>query len=338
MESSPMIIPGSGYVSDAPSATTTLVNTVGAVDGEGLSFSDVLDTINPLQHLPIVSTLYREATGADIKTLPNLIGGAIFGGIFGLIGAAVDSVVKEASGATIGHHLLAAVGLADDKEPDVTVTDMATGQVVPDMAEAAAGPANTIAANAMLASSSIMLDEATGQPADFAAERGAMPALATNMPLQRSLVHPAALQTGTQPDAAQQQPTDFFRSLQRANFSHKPARPLQTLSTIETSAVRHTKTATTAAGATANNAVAVEPMPQAAAAPPVSVGAPISILPQVQASAAPNGPATQLPTVADAQAALKANPDGFRSDMMAALQKYEAMRGADTARQLSITQ
>src|SRR5207248_596285 len=84
----------------------------------------------------VVGTIYREVTGDDIKTLPRLVGGAIFGGIFGLIGAAVETVIKEASGATIGEHLLHAVGLGHDKDPEVTVTDMATGQVVPDETKA----------------------------------------------------------------------------------------------------------------------------------------------------------------------------------------------------------
>ena len=31
--------------------------------GNGFSFHDLLDTINPLQHLPVVSTIYRAITG-----------------------------------------------------------------------------------------------------------------------------------------------------------------------------------------------------------------------------------------------------------------------------------
>jgi hypothetical protein len=323
-----MILPGSGYVPDAPSATTTLANTQGAVDGEGLSFSDVLDAINPLQHIPIVSTIYREATGSEIKALPNMIGGAIFGGIFGLIGAAVDSVVKEASGATIGHHLLAAVGLADDKEPEVTVTDLSTGQVVPEITGAPKPTASAID----LKTTSIMLDEANGQPADFRAERDKATLLALASGAPRNLAQPAVAKsndTAPAPQtaaAAQQQPTEFFRSLQRANFAHHEARPLQTLSTIET-APRRTKT--TAAGATANNAVADS---SDVTAMPATVGAPTSILPQAQAGSA------QPPSVAQAQATLQTNPQAFSTNMMAALQKYEAMRNADTARQLSITQ
>jgi hypothetical protein len=333
MESSPIFVPGSGYVPDAPSATTTLANTQGASE-DGISFGDVLDAINPLQHLPIVSTIYREVTGAEIKTLPNLIGGAIFGGIFGLIGAAVESVVKEASGATIGHHLLAAVGLADDddKKTEVTVTDMATGQVVPETAsDEIIVPGAGALSLAALKTTSIMLDEATGQPADFTSERNALQQMAAQRPLAQPAVAAAqAAANQTAPAAPNQaaQPTEFFRSLQRANFSHQPERPLQTLSTIETSAARSARSKTTAAGATANDAVQVEP----AVAAPANVGAPTSILPQAQAGS------LQAPSVAQAQAALQTNPESFNANMMAALEKYQALRGASTAAQVSITQ
>ncbi|MDB5368272.1 MAG: hypothetical protein JWM77_4199, partial [Rhodospirillales bacterium] len=241
MESSPILVPGTGYVPDAPSAATTLANTAGA-EGAVLTFGDMLEAINPLQHLPLVGTIYREATGDDIKTLPRLIGGAIFGGIFGLIGAAVESVIKEASGATIGEHLLHAVGLGhDEKTPEVRVTDIATGEEVPEATAvpAAAGGANAIVVpGAVVPTSSIMLDEASGRPTSF--ERGpTLPAIAGNStaPVQRTFAQPAQsaeAQAAAQPAAAQ--PTEFFRSLQRANFSHHAARPLSALSQIETTA------------------------------------------------------------------------------------------------------
>jgi hypothetical protein len=327
MESSPILVPGSGYVPDAPSAATTLANTAGA-EGEVLTFGDMLEAINPLQHLPVVGTIYREVTGDEIKTLPRLIGGAIFGGIFGLIGAAVESVIKEASGATIGEHLLHAVGLGQDhKAPEVRVTDLSTGQEVPE--DAAAGAGNAIVLpGAVVPTSSIMLDEASGKPTSF--ERGpVLPAIAgtSTAPVQRALAQPAASESAGTAGAASPaatQPTEFFRSLQRANFAHRAARPLSTLSQIETTAPR--KTRTTAAGATAANAVA-EPVPTA----PDNVGAPIAILPQPQAGSG------QPPAATDAAAAAMANPEAFPAAMMAALDKYQALRRADAAQQLSVT-
>jgi hypothetical protein len=74
-------------------------------DGDGPSFSDLLDVINPLQHIPIVSTIYRAITGDKIAMGPRLIGGAIFGGPLGFISAGIMSAVEEATGKDSGEQL-----------------------------------------------------------------------------------------------------------------------------------------------------------------------------------------------------------------------------------------
>ncbi len=40
-------------------------------DSDGFSFGDIVDIINPLQHIPVVSTIYREMTGDDIGPGPG---------------------------------------------------------------------------------------------------------------------------------------------------------------------------------------------------------------------------------------------------------------------------
>lgn len=62
--------------------------------GQSLSFWDFLDIINPLQHLPIVSTIYREVTGDTINPAARVAGGALYGGPLGA-GAAVATQVAE---------------------------------------------------------------------------------------------------------------------------------------------------------------------------------------------------------------------------------------------------
>ncbi len=56
---------------------------------DGLTFGDVLDLINPLQHIPVIGALYRKITGDVIDPAIRIAGGALFGGP---IGAAVASV------------------------------------------------------------------------------------------------------------------------------------------------------------------------------------------------------------------------------------------------------
>ena len=43
-------------------------------DDDGFGFDDLLDVINPLQHIPLIGTLYREVTGDQIKTPARLAG------------------------------------------------------------------------------------------------------------------------------------------------------------------------------------------------------------------------------------------------------------------------
>ena len=65
---------------------------------EGFSFWDVLDVINPLQHIPILSSLYRAVSGDTIGAAANIAGATLFGGPIGGGLAAASEIVKEAVG------------------------------------------------------------------------------------------------------------------------------------------------------------------------------------------------------------------------------------------------
>lgn len=80
----------------------------GASDGS-FALADLLDVINPLQHIPGVSTLYRELTGDTIKPEFKIAGGGVFGGIIGVVGSVIDAVVQTATGKDIGQNMLAMV-------------------------------------------------------------------------------------------------------------------------------------------------------------------------------------------------------------------------------------
>ena len=76
---------------------------------DGLTFLDVLDAINPLQHLPIISTIYRAVSGDEIAALPRVVGGTIFGGLVGLVSSVVNVVVEAVTGSDIGGHIVSFV-------------------------------------------------------------------------------------------------------------------------------------------------------------------------------------------------------------------------------------
>jgi hypothetical protein len=76
---------------------------------EGFAFSDLIDMVNPLHHIPIVATIYRNLSGDQIGAAPRVIGGAIWGRIGGFVGALVNAAVEWWSGKDIGDHVYAAV-------------------------------------------------------------------------------------------------------------------------------------------------------------------------------------------------------------------------------------
>lgn len=51
---------------------------------DGLTFGDVLDLINPLQHIPLLGGLYRKLAGDAIDPAIRIAGGALFGGLSAL--------------------------------------------------------------------------------------------------------------------------------------------------------------------------------------------------------------------------------------------------------------
>ncbi|MEK7246060.1 MAG: hypothetical protein AAB223_08575 [Pseudomonadota bacterium] len=75
-------------------------------DGD-FSLADLLDVINPLQHIPLVSSIYRELTGDRIGHGARLAGGMLFLGPLGGLSALANIVMLEASGKDIGDHALA---------------------------------------------------------------------------------------------------------------------------------------------------------------------------------------------------------------------------------------
>ena len=85
---------------------------------EGMSFGDFLDIINPLQHIPIVSAIYRAATGDEAGVGSRLIGGALFGGPLGVLVSGLTSIAEEASGGPIEHHIASLWNsVTEDPEP-----------------------------------------------------------------------------------------------------------------------------------------------------------------------------------------------------------------------------
>ncbi len=112
-------------VKDSPERVETAAARPGQADPKpGLfetgefSMADVLDTINPLQHIPIISTIYRELTGDRIGHGARMAGDILFLGPLGGLTAMANILVQESSGKDIGDHALA---MFKDDQPTVAL-------------------------------------------------------------------------------------------------------------------------------------------------------------------------------------------------------------------------
>ena len=118
---------------------------------DGFSFGDVVDVLNPLQHIPVVSSIYRAVTSDEIAAAPRAIGGALFGGPVGLIVAISDQVVEAENGLDIPGTVLAMLNGRDAVGPKTAAPgkgDRAASAVSQSLAFAK--PAQKFAANTQL--------------------------------------------------------------------------------------------------------------------------------------------------------------------------------------------
>ncbi|MCC7305365.1 MAG: hypothetical protein IT558_03790 [Alphaproteobacteria bacterium] len=97
---------GGSTQADAP-ATLAYRPVQAAGPDEEFGFGDILDMVNPLQHLPVISHVYRSLTGDRIKPASEVIGGAIFGGAAGAAGSLVNIILEKETGKDVTGHAVA---------------------------------------------------------------------------------------------------------------------------------------------------------------------------------------------------------------------------------------
>jgi|GEM_PF-3374204 hypothetical protein len=108
------------------------------VASQTMSFDDVVDMINPLQHIPAISTIYRALADEAINPVSRIVGDTLYGGITGLasaglsaIGAVTDEVVAANNdGQSASKTIVAALfGSGDDQTTQIASAYSGTGTV-----------------------------------------------------------------------------------------------------------------------------------------------------------------------------------------------------------------
>ena len=166
-----------------PSAQTqsaSMSQTQGAKAPDGksgdldFSFDDLIDIVNPLQHLPVVGTLYRAITHDTIKTPEKIAGDTLYGGLWGFVSSVADTAFQAITGKNFGDTVLALFTGGSSEKP--TAVAAATNP----QGDAQSATPDVMALNASLARSGA--DNELAQRALYAYRRAtnlvAAPALA----------------------------------------------------------------------------------------------------------------------------------------------------------------
>ncbi len=128
------------HIDIRPEASTTA--TRGFFSADGPSFRDALDAINPLNHIPIVSSLFEKATDHQASVAAKLVGGALFGGPVGFAVSLASTIFEGETGANPSDTLVAAIE-GTDKSPTELASAPAPAELA--MATPPATPASASA-------------------------------------------------------------------------------------------------------------------------------------------------------------------------------------------------
>jgi hypothetical protein len=89
---------------------------------DGFTFADFIDIINPLQHLPVISGIYRRLTGDTIDQAPKMLGDVLFGGPLGFLGYVVGNALEDITGKDTGEHIASLILGPKETEADTAPT------------------------------------------------------------------------------------------------------------------------------------------------------------------------------------------------------------------------
>jgi hypothetical protein len=132
------------FASYAPAPAAALPALPAQAGGHGESFfSELLDIINPLQHLPVIGTIYRAITGDKVDAFAKVAGDALYGGVWGAATAAADVAFEAITGKSAEDTVLA---LFDSHDDAAKATRVAANLTAPDAGMVQAGPLPDIAA------------------------------------------------------------------------------------------------------------------------------------------------------------------------------------------------
>lgn len=104
------------------------------------SFHNLLSIINPLEHLPVIGTIYRAITGSHIGVPERIAGDALYGGLWGAVSGAADAAFEAITGKDFGSTVLALFtghhrdkAVASNAKPAAQIVDVQPTDMTADM-------------------------------------------------------------------------------------------------------------------------------------------------------------------------------------------------------------
>ena len=222
-----------------PASTVTPPVATGATskhsDNDDFTFDDLVSIVNPLQHIPVVSTIYRAVTGDTIKPFERILGDTLYGGMWGAVSGVANVVYEDVTGKDFGQTVLDFVTdnvLGNDNDAQATTADAAQGSASTDETTTAtpasispnASAATTQPASLPASNTTPAMSDANGPPRALQTPK-ASPSTddAATLALMRSLS-----EKGIDPTISQRAVSAYKKSLQTqpAKQAPTPATPV----------------------------------------------------------------------------------------------------------------
>jgi hypothetical protein len=189
--------PVSASIYDGTAAATAVSGASHPWKDGAFGFHDVLDTLNPLQHIPVIGTLYRWITGDTPGDVARVFGDGLFGGPVGFATGMLSIAFKQDAGKDPGEM---AMGLLTGGDAQVKLGQPAAltaasaapaAATAPGTAAATAAAATPATPAATRASAATAAPGAFGQPpmmSLFKTPPSAAPAPGATSPAEQAFI------------------------------------------------------------------------------------------------------------------------------------------------------
>lgn len=120
--------------SPAPAAESVTVTADKSGNQDEGFFHHLLDVVNPLQHLPVIGTIYRAITGEHIGPVEKIAGDTLYGGLWGGVSAAADVAFEGITGKDMEDTVMGWLGIGGNSavaSQKVAAPNIAMAQLTP---------------------------------------------------------------------------------------------------------------------------------------------------------------------------------------------------------------